>query len=77
MVLREVSLGVNESLEVEDGEPGREVEVKELLIESMVGCDDRYGDSRPGQNKHKKSVRLLRWHRTGLTVRRRAGEAGG
>jgi hypothetical protein len=43
----------------------------------MVGRDDRYGNSRPRQNKHKRSVRLLRWHRTGLTVRRRAGEAGG
>lgn len=77
MVLREIGLGVDECLEVEDGKTGWEVKVKELLVEGMVGRDDRYGDSRPGQNKHRRSVRLLRWHRTGLTVRRRAGEAGG
>ena len=77
MVLRDVGLGVDEGLEIEDGEARREVEVEELLIEGMVGRNDRYGDSRPRQNKHRRSVRLLRWHRTGLTVRRRAGEAGG
>lgn len=51
MVLREVGLGVDESLEVEDGKTGRQVKVEELLIESMVGRDDRYGDFWPGQNK--------------------------
>jgi len=49
LVLREVGLSVDECLEIEDGETGREVEVEELLIEGMVGRDDRYGDSRPGR----------------------------
>ena len=48
MVLRDVGLGVDEGLEIEDGETRREVEVEELLIEGMVGRDDRYGDPRPG-----------------------------
>jgi len=59
LVLGEVGFGVNESLEIEDGETGWEVKVKELLVEGMVGCDDRYGDSRPGQNKRRKSVSFV------------------
>ena len=77
LVLGEVGFGVNESLEIEDGKTGWEVKVEELLVEGMVGRDDRYGDSRPGQNKRQWLVGLLQWHRTGLTVRRRAGLAGG
>ena len=48
LVLRKVGLCVDESLEVQDCEAGWEVEVEELLIEGMVGRDDRYGDPRPG-----------------------------
>ena len=77
MLLRELGLGVDECLEVEDGKTRREVEVEKVLIEGMVGRDDRYGNSWPRQKENRWSVRLLRWHRTGLTVRRRAGEAGG
>ena len=54
MVLREVGLGVDECLEIKDGKPGREVEVEEFLVESMVGRDDRYGDSRPGAEQTQK-----------------------
>jgi hypothetical protein len=75
LLLRKVGLGVDECFEIEDGKAGWQVKVEELLVEGMVGCDDRYGNSRPRQNKHRWSVLLLRWHRTGLTVRRRAGEA--
>jgi hypothetical protein len=74
LLLREVGLGVDEGFEIEDGKAGWQVKVEELLVEGMVGCDDRYGNSGPRQNKHRWSVLLLRWHRTGLTVRRRAGE---
>ena len=46
--MRKVGLCVDEGLEVQDCEAGWEVEVEELLIEGMVGRDDRYGDPRPG-----------------------------
>ena len=51
LFLREFGLGVGEGFQVGDGEAGREVEVKELLVELVVGSDDRYGDSRPGRDK--------------------------
>lgn len=47
--LGEIGLGVDEALEVGYREAGREVEGEEFLVEFMVGCDDRYGDSRPGR----------------------------
>lgn len=63
MVLREVGLGVDESLEIEDGETRRKVEVEELLVEGMVGRDDRYGDSR-----HIGGVERARWEWSGGLV---------
>lgn len=47
LLLREVGLGVDEGLEIEDGETGWEVKVEELLVEGMIGSNDRYGNSRP------------------------------
>lgn len=47
--LRQVGLGVDEALEVGNGEAGGQVEADEFLVEVMVGGDDRYGDPRPSR----------------------------
>jgi len=46
-LLGQAGLGVDEGFEVLDREAGREVESEELLVQGMVGRDDRYGYSRP------------------------------
>lgn len=56
--LREVRLGVHETFQIGYGKTGREIESEKLLVEFMVGSDDRYGDSRPAQVT-KRSV--LQW----------------
>lgn len=47
--LRKVGLGSHEAFQIGYGKTGWEVKSKELLVEFMVGRDDRYGDSRPAQ----------------------------
>lgn len=56
--LRKVGLGSDEAFEIAYGKAGWKIKSEKLLVEFMVGGDDRYGNSRPAQVT-KRSV--LQW----------------